>query len=842
MPRIGGSRLHGAILWVLVPLLTATLPQFARCSTLATSAKTLFEINVSAGPLQHALNELADTTQLLLLYEPSILEGQLAAGVKGRMSAAQAMTVMLAKSDLAFEFTSTNTVALYRKHRKQAIKEKGAPAAAVVNAVPQHTVTVSADRPGLLSQARYNLSATKTVGNLLTVPISFESLEAEDLRDQQAHRLEDVLPTVSSVESAPDGQSAFGFALRGFPTYQYYLDGVRVSPDLHHDGYRELSNIERIDVVKGPASTLYGRMEPGGLVNLVTKQPLATPYAAIDQSVGGFNYERTQVDLGGPLNSDATVQYRLNAAHESGGSFRELLGNHRIFIAPVVRWVYSPQGEVSTYLEYLQSTDAADFGLPVIDSSAPAVPIGRRVEDGGDIRTTDLRFGVRAQQSLSADWGLRFHLEGRWLRSPQSPQLELADDGLSSQTCSVANCPVDQLLFSVPVSKGHTYYGAVDLIGSGTLLGLRHSVLTGIEYFDVNDAETLLFDEQDTFGTDLYHPKHWVVPKAWQSQPDFVFADTSAERWYGVYVQDQISLGHGWSLTLGSRYDRVSERLDTAFGPPLVDSGGDSRQDRALKSRAGLLYEVARGWAVYANYIENFGISTGIYGNGEGGTGTLLPAESAREWEVGVKVSLLNGNVTGSAAWYNLTETNIPQDALEPLLSTQGFRTVTGAVRNRGLEMDLQGQVNAALQWKASYAYTDSRIVRDAGVQVDSLGNSFPTDGATGNRLYGVARHGGSLWMTYKFPPPDWNGLKVGLGVIARTARAGDNANDYELPGFSTWRMLAAYGWRMGDARLSVQLNADNVFGMKSYESVSGTHTIMPNPPRRWIASLHAEF
>uniref|UniRef100_UPI0034E98BDD hypothetical protein n=1 Tax=Enterococcus faecium TaxID=1352 RepID=UPI0034E98BDD len=95
--------------------------------------------------------------------------------------------------------------------------------------------------------------------------------------------------------------------------------------------------------------------------------------------------------------------------------------------------------------------------------------------------------GIRAQQSLASQWSLRFHLEGRWLRSPQAPQLQLADDGLSSQSCTIESCPVDQLLFAVPVSKGHTYYSAVDLVGNTRLWGLRHSVLSGIEYFDVND-------------------------------------------------------------------------------------------------------------------------------------------------------------------------------------------------------------------------------------------------------------------------------------------------------------------------------------------------------------------
>jgi iron complex outermembrane receptor protein len=142
----------------------------------------------------------------------------------------------------------------------------------------------------------------------------------------------------------------------------------------------------------------------------------------------------------------------------------------------------------------------------------------------------------------------------------------------------------------------------------------------------------------------------------------------------------------------------------------------------------------------------------------------------------------------------------------------------------------------------ASYAYTESRIIDDFGAGVDANGNPIVTPGNTGNRLYGVPRHGGSLWLAYR---PSWGparGLKLGVGVVARSERQGDNANDYQLPGFARWKALAAYGWRAGDTQLNLQLNVDNVFNTRYFESLSGTSSVMPGWPRRWLVSLRVEL
>jgi iron complex outermembrane receptor protein len=153
------------------------------------------------------------------------------------------------------------------------------------------------------------------------------------------------------------------------------------------------------------------------------------------------------------------------------------------------------------------------------------------------------------------------------------------------------------------------------------------------------------------------------------------------------------------------------------------------------------------------------------------------------------------------------------------------------------LELDLRGAVAPNLDVVASYAFLDTRILADVGTGFDDLGNVIVTAGNTGHRLFGVPRQGGSLWGTWR-PSGRWTGLKFGLGLVARTWREGDNENDYRVPGFVKWRLLAGYEWPWDDGRIAVQLNADNVFNARYFEPISGTQTVMPGAPRRWLATV----
>jgi iron complex outermembrane receptor protein len=799
-------------------------------------------INIEPGPLQSALQQLTDLTKLQILYDPGLVRGLASQGVKGARTPSEALNELLTSTGITFEFTADDAVALHA-----AARPNSAGSYDYTGASRPKTVTISGDR---VAQGSYSSDTTvagmKIDGPSLLVPVTTQSLTQQLLRDQQVTRLEDMLEYVSGTEIVPDGQSALGFQMRGFPAYQYYVDDARVSPDVHHDAFRDMANIDHAEIVKGPASLLYGRTEPGGLVNLITKQPVAAPMLSLEQQAGSFGRERTQLDAGGPLRSDGALLYRFNAAWERGHSFRDIRGNRRFFLAPVATWVPSQQTHETAYLEYLRSHDVSDSGLPIIGARLPSVPIERSLDQGGETRTEDLRFGLKGSHAFDDGWTIRHHFEGRWLHAPQSPQIGLAADGLYPAQCNPGGCPVKRQWVSIPLARGNQALASVDLTREASIWGTQHSFLVGAEYFQSLQQSDLLASSDPSFATDLFNPGTGPVPA--QVDPDWISQMVTRERWAAYYAQYQVVLWNRLYLLSGWRHDTVWENLQEVGGGTtqsgqLVPFGNLATQLRGLKQREGILWHATPSLSLYANYTENFGATPGLYVSASGDVALFLPEQSAHEWEAGVKVERADGRASATAVWFNLTKTNISSPLLEPALNQSGVLFQSGNARNKGLELDFRGEIVPNLQLSASYAYIDSIIIHDGyAPELTSHINGYELIGFSGNRLFGVARHGGSVWGTYRVADGSLGGLKFGAGAVVRGVRAGDNINDYRLPGFAKVNAMLAYGWRAAGTQMSIQLNVDNLLDKRYFESLSGTHTVMPGSPRRWMGSLRVEF
>jgi iron complex outermembrane recepter protein len=808
----------------------------------AASPEQPLRIDVPAGPLQQALEQLADLTQLQILYDPDLLRGQVTQGLHARLTPAKALAQLLARTGISFEFTAADAVALHGRPHDNTTETGLSPESATAQV---RTVTITADRNReLRANSELNVTSVKIDEPSLAVPVAATTLPQEFLRDRHAIRLEDIVEFVSGTETVPDGESSSGFEIRGFPTYQYYLDGVRVSPDLHHDGFRDFADVERVDILKGPASLLYGRTEPGGLINIITKRPLERPLLALEQQIGSFDHERTQLDAGGPLSSGGSLLYRFNAAWQNSSSFRDTPGSHRVFVAPVITWRASDSTALTAYLEYLNSRDPSDSGLPVIGDRVPPVPNSRSLDEGGQIHTTDLRVGVEASHNFADGWTTSAHLDGRWLHAPQSPQIALAADGLIPIQCHVSVCPVDRQLVAIPTAQGYTYYASIDATRDFSFWHMRHSLLMDIEFFQTGAYSEWDSASDFSLTTDLYHPRRIPIPGALLENPDRKTQRNTGERWGAALIQDQIQFGSRLYLLLGVRFDQawahsgqtIYSQANGGVWSPYVLNGA---KVHAVKQRDGIVWRASPWLSVYAQYSENFGATPGLYVGADGPTAIFLPQQSASEWEGGLKVGLADDQIAGTVAIFSLTKKNIASALLEPALDPSGLLFLTGTARHRGVEIDVHGEVWPGLQLLASYAYINSRI---SNFPSGNVGNGAETMGGTGDRLFGVPHNGGSVWASYRFSGDRLRGLKLGAGGIVRSAREGDNVNDYVLPGFIKWNTFASYGWRTGGLQLDAQLNVDNVFNKSYFESVSGTHTVLPGYPRRWLASLRVEF
>ncbi len=647
-------------------------------------------------------------------------------------------------------------------------------------------------------------TATKTDTPIMETPASIQVVPEEVLEDQQVIRPRDALKNVSGVYSAGgNANTQDNFIIRGFQQSFIYQDGFRRNFKILPD----TANLERIEVLKGPAAVLYGRIDPGGLINQVTKQPLTIPYYSLPPQFGSFDFYRTTVDATGPLAGENALLYRFNASYENTGSFRNFTDIERIFAAPVLTWNLTDRTRIRFNLEYLHSQRPFDRGVIGVDGRPLDVPQSRRFEDTfSEVKQEDIIAGFLWSHNFHPDWTLRHHFKYEFLdedRLQGEPVALLGD-----------NRTLTREVFEER-SRFDTYFTAIELTGRVALGGMRHTLLIGADYYDSEK------DGRSGFGDfpaiDIFNPVYGLPRPVIPLQPDL-----STEEWYGIYFQDQIDLWEDFHLLVGARYD--SAESSSTFGD---FSGQDDAQE--WSPRAGVVYRPLRWLALYANYAESFSAFDDFSRSFDGKS---LDPETATQYEAGFKTEFWEGRLSSTLAFYNLTKKNIA--APDP--DHPGFSLPIGEAESRGVEFDLSAELTPAWSVIASYAYTDAKITKD-------------TAGKEGRRL-GAPRHGGSFWTRYQFLQGPLDGLSLGAGVFAVGTRQGDlfglADNTFQVPGYVRADLMAAYRWQIGKSTLTAQLNVENLFNREYIITAGGIDdpdlSLTPGPPRIILGSIRVEF
>ena len=706
----------------------------------------------------------------------------------------------------------------------------------------QEEIPVVEAKPVLVVASResYNVqnatTATKTDTPIMETPVSIQVVPQQVLKDQQTVRIDKAVQNVSGLYQATGtGALQSYFTLRGFQSFDYYRDGVRVNNG-GFTPFRQTANLEQIEVLKGPASILYGRIEPGGLTNLVTKQPLASPYYALGQQFGSFDFYRTTIDATGPLTKDDTLLYRVNLAYENLGSFIDFIDNQRTFVAPVLRWNLSPQTQANFYLEYQHSRDGLNYGIPVLGNRPAPVLRGLSLQEPGAYQNTDeVRVGFNWSHAFNEQWTLRHRFDTDLLDFPETATV-LPLDIQDPQNCTRSQCTVNRLTQDLPNQKRQDYYTILDLTGKFDTFGLQHTLLLGGDFWHEHWQQRLR-----TFtapSIDLFNPVHTGAPNL--SPADLLYDSngSSNEEWYGVFLQDQVKLPYGLHLLAGFRHDNASSSFDYLDTVSNVRMASGLRE-HATKPRFGVLWQPIPELSLYGSYVENFGLSNGR------SVDSALPPTTAQQWEVGLKTAFFGGRVTGTLAWFDLTKQNIATPDPDPARAAAGFSVVTGEARNRGIELDIAGELWPGVKAIAVYAYIDSKITKDRGldfVNLDVNGNPAITPGNTGNRFFGVPRNGGSFWLTYEPQAHAARGLKIGAGVVARSQQEGDNANTFQLPGYALVNLMAGYSWKVGPSTMSLQLNVDNLLNAVYFDPQGGGPYAQFGTPRTFVGLIRMEL
>ncbi len=470
-------------------------------------------------------------------------------------------------------------------------------------------------------------TATKTNTPLMETPLSITVLPKSVNQDQQAIQLGDVTKNASGVIQGTNlGGFVEQFMMRGFNTsYVNYYDGYRFP----QGSGLSLANAERVEVIKGAAANLYGRVEPGGMINVVTKRPQKTPYYALEQQFGSYDLYRTTADATGSVTKDGSLLYRVNLENLSKNSFRDYGFTDRLFIAPSVTWKISDRDQLDLDLMYSDQNTRLDYGIPLnkLTHRPVDIPISRYLGDPNISPSHSKLYNTSATyvHSFTDDWKLsaKFDYLNRDLDFPQTFPLGLNPiNGVMQRAYLRGVNPMD------------SYFGTVDMTGKFATGFAKHKVLAGWDNYQLSSTEQnyLYGPPQHYFNPiNIYNPKQALINISKLKANDF--HDTNLQ-WNGVYFQDQITLFDKLHLLGGGRYDWISEIAGFSNKSLALASAHTSTlQTGRFNPRVGLLYQPWQWLSLYGNYVESSGsanVNMGLKTN-------ILQPESAEQVEAELK-------------------------------------------------------------------------------------------------------------------------------------------------------------------------------------------------------------
>ncbi|MDZ8110286.1 MAG: TonB-dependent siderophore receptor [Nostoc sp. DedQUE12a] len=634
-------------------------------------------------------------------------------------------------------------------------------------------------------QDKYRVSdtttGTRTDTPLRDIPQSIQVVPQQVLRDQQINRLDDALRNVAGV--TPEFTSGAGvyYRIRGFEASNNNLlrDGL---PDPGVGDTVELANVERVEVLRGPASVLFGLGNPGGSINIVTKRPLSEPFYAIDATVGSYSFYRGAFDISGPLNDSKSFLYRLNTAYRNSGSFLDFYTSENFNISPAFSLAIGERTKLNLSADYIETRDSGQgFGVPIIGTILPnpngKIPRNRNLTEPTDeANGTTTRIGYELEHKFSDNWSLRnafrYGFNSYYLTQTRPGTLE-ADNRTISRSFSI----YDQYFTN--------YTFTTNVVGKFSTGSIEHQLLFGVDLNRYLNA-TPRFASFGAASINIFNPVYGQP----RGELDFEAINSATTDSLGIFLQDQIAITENFKVLVGARFDTFNQTSED-----LLNSIETTKSDSAVSPRFGIVYQPIPAISLYASYISSFTPAQGTFLFG-GRLQAAFDPERGRQYEVGVKADF-NDRLSATLAFYDLTRTNVLVD--DP---TTGFQIQTGEQNSQGIELSVTGEILPGWNIFGGYAYTDARITEDATFEV-------------GNRLPNTADHAFNVWTTYEIQQGNLQGLGFGLGLFFVGDRAGDLDNTYDVPSYLRTDAAIFYNRE----RFRIGLNFKNLFDTEYFEN-----------------------
>ncbi|MBD2091395.1 TonB-dependent siderophore receptor [Microcoleus sp. FACHB-1515] len=609
-----------------------------------------------------------------------------------------------------------------------------------------------------------NASAgTRTDAALRDVPQSIQVVPRQVIEDQGAIDLGDVLRNVGGVTANGDSIRGLGANERGIPGV--FVNGDRQARFSPFD----VSNVERVEVLRGPASVLYGQGEPGGIVSVVTEQPQTEPAYEVEARLGNFDFYRSTLDFTGPLNDDRTILYRLNVAYQNAGSPVDFVQNERFAIFPVLRFQLGDRTAFTLEGAYQTISGRQDPGLLDVPLPLGELSISRFLGEPDFPSATNeaVSIGYRLEHELSDDWLIRHQFRADFA--------DFDEYFIGLNELEADNRTVSRFASRFRGSD-EVYTARAEVLGEITTGIVEQDLLVGVEYTRrVTDS---YFIDRELSAIDLYDPDYGNFSLDDFEPTDGEISPPGSSNSVGIYAQNLAAIGDQIKILLGGRLDWIQ---DSGFNFSEAE-----QEVTNFSPRVGIVYQPIEPLSLYANYAQSFSPQFGIDRQGN----QFVPI-SGEQFEIGAKAEFLDGRLAATLSAYQITRANdfVP----DPI--DDNFDIQIGESRSRGIEFDLRGEPLSGLNLIATYAYIDAEITEDPS-------------GFEGSQLPGVPEHSGSLWAVYELQEGTLEGLGLGAGVFYADESLVDVGSTETNS--SSWRTAALLYYRRDNWR--VQLNVDNLF------------------------------
>lgn len=654
-----------------------------------------------------------------------------------------------------------------------------------------------------------SVTGTRSETSLLNVPQAVDVVPTQVLTDQAVSNLDEALYNVSGItQSNTLGGTQDAVMKRGF--------GDNRDGSILRDGVRSIQarnftpTTERVEVLKGPASMLYGMGEPGGMINMISKKPQLQQHTHVEGWGSSFKGGGGQLDVTGPLGTSGFA-YRMIVDHDETDYWRNFGRNRQTTIAPSLMW-YGESTTVRLAYEHMEYLTPFDRGT-IIDSRT-----GKPVDTPRDRRFDEAYNATRGDQD-SVTLQIDQVLNDRWKSSltyaynrnsysdnqARATKLDPESGALTRQADATAH------------AVSHANAVQLTLNGDVDWGRVNHQLLFGFDFEDSRTYRGDMIRGSKNSDFNIYHPVYGQMPASTK-----VSAKDSDQREnltsYGWFMQDSLQLTDNWLVMGGLRYDT----FDVYAGKGRPFNVNTDSSEAKLVPRAGVVYKLTPYVSLYGSYTESFKPNSSIATQ----IGSL-PPEQGKSWEMGGKVALPNG-ITGTLALFDITKRNV---MVSELVDGESVTRTAGRVRSQGVELDMAGNITDSLSLIGAYAYTDARVVDDPANK--------------GKEMANVARHTASLFLTKNLGSPGlYSGdeLRVGAGARYVGRRPGDAANSFYLDHYTVADAFAAYSMPLHGYRVKWQLNVKNLFDKTYYPSSGNNLRVAVGEPREVVLRASVDF